>query len=55
MKLIGVGFGRTGTMSLFDSLLEAHPKGRFETAGLPGIFMLAKPGQPWIVRSTIRR
>ncbi|WP_292453311.1 hypothetical protein [Methylibium sp.] len=50
-----VSNNRTGTMSITDSLIEAHLKGRFETAGLPGIFILAKTGQPVIVRSTLRR
>ncbi|MBA3598826.1 MAG: hypothetical protein H0W40_15825 [Methylibium sp.] len=50
-----VSNNRTGTMSITDSLIEAHLKGRFETAGLPGIFILAKTGQPVITRSTIRR
>jgi hypothetical protein len=53
--LFFVSNNRTGTMAITDSLLEAHPKGRFETANLPGIFILAKPGQPTITRSTIRR
>jgi hypothetical protein len=45
----------SGTMSISDSLLESHPFGRFETSGLPGIFVLTAPGQPVVTRSTIRR
>jgi len=46
---------RSGTMSLTDSLFESHPFGQFETAGMPGFFVLAAPGQPVITRTTIRR
>jgi hypothetical protein len=46
---------RTGTMSIADSLLQANPSGKFETAGLPGIFVLAAPGQPVITGSTIQK
>ncbi len=50
-----VSNNRTGTMSITDSSLSAHPPGRFETTGLPGFFVLAAPGQPVITRSTIVR
>ena len=46
---------RTGTMSITDSLLEANPSAGFETAGLPGIFVLARSGQPVVSNSTIRK
>ncbi len=45
----------TGTMAIADSVLQANPSGRFETAGLPGIFVLAAPGQPVVTRSTIAK
>ena len=44
----------TGTMSITDSLLEANPSAGFETAGLPGIFVLARSGQPVVSNSTIK-
>ncbi len=44
---------RSGTMSITDSLLQGNPSLGFETAGLPGIFVLAAPGQPVVTRSTI--
>jgi len=45
---------RTGTMSITDSLLEANPSAGFETTGLPGIFVLARSGQPVVSNSTIK-
>ncbi|HKX43614.1 MAG TPA: hypothetical protein VJO99_20810 [Burkholderiaceae bacterium] len=45
----------TGTMSITDSLLQANPSAGFETAGLPGIFVLAKSGQPVITNSTLSK
>jgi hypothetical protein len=51
--LFYVSNDRTGTMSIVDSVLKANPSGRFETAGLPGVFVLAAPGQPVITRSTL--
>ena len=53
--LFYVSNDRTGTMSIADSLLQANPSGQFETSGLPGIFVLAAPGQPVVTRSTISR
>lgn len=50
-----VSNNRTGTMSITDSSLSAHPPGRFETTGLPGFFVLAAPGQPVVTNSTIVR
>ena len=43
----------TGTMSITDSALFDNPNDRFYTDGLPGIFILAKPGQPVIKNSRI--
>jgi len=43
---------RSGTMSLTDSRLEANPSGAFETVGLPGIFVLARSGQPVVTNTT---
>jgi hypothetical protein len=51
--LFYVSNDRSGTMSITDSVLQGNPSGRFETAGLPGIFVLAAPGQPVVTRSTI--
>lgn len=45
----------TGTMSVTGSTLAANPSLGFETAGLPGIFVLAAPGQPVISNSSITR
>lgn len=50
-----VSNNRTGTMSITNSVLHANPSARFETAGLPGIFILTKAGQPVISGSTITR
>ena len=45
---------RSGTLSITDSLLEGNVSAGFETAGLPGIFMLAASGQPVVTNSTLR-
>jgi hypothetical protein len=45
----------TGAMSITDSVLRGNPNDRFETEGLPGIFILAKAGQPVISNSVIER
>lgn len=45
----------TGTMSITNSLLETNPSAGFETAGLPGIFVLARSGQPVVTNTTIRK
>jgi hypothetical protein len=50
-----VSNNRTGTMSITNSVLHANPSAGFETAGLPGIFILTKAGQPVISGSTITR
>lgn len=49
-----VSNNRSGTLSITDSLLEANVSAGFETAGLPGIFMLAASGQPVVSGSTLR-
>jgi hypothetical protein len=52
---------RSGTMSITDSRITNNPKGARPTAfddeslGRPGLFVLAAPGQPVIVNSTISR
>jgi hypothetical protein len=51
--IIYVSNNLTGTMSLTNSTLAANPSLGFETAGLPGIFVLAAPGQPVIGGSSI--
>ena len=53
--IFSVSNNRTGTMNIINSLLEANTSGRFETAGYPGMFVLAAPGQPKILNSTLRR
>jgi hypothetical protein len=53
--LFYVSNDRSGTMSITDSTLQGNPSAGFETAGLPGIFVLAAPGQPVVTRSTISR
>jgi hypothetical protein len=44
---------RSGTMSITDSVLQGNPSAGFESAGLPGIFVLAAPGQPVVSGSTL--
>ena len=48
-----VSNNRTGTMSITSSLLSDNPSDGFETNGLPGIFILAKVGQPVVTNSQI--
>lgn len=43
----------TGQMTLSDSQFVRNPASRFGTAGLPGFFVLAAPGQPVVTRTTI--
>ncbi|HEX5685359.1 MAG TPA: hypothetical protein VFY73_15150 [Ideonella sp.] len=49
-----VSNNRTGTMSITNSTLIDNPNDKFETNGLPGIFILAKAGQPVITNSQIK-
>jgi hypothetical protein len=44
---------RSGLMTLSDSVFVRNPATRFGTAGLPGFFVLAAPGQPVVTRTTI--
>jgi hypothetical protein len=44
---------KTGGFTIQDSVLTGNPKGTFETAGFPGIFVIAKPGNPVVTGSTI--
>lgn len=44
---------RSGLMTLADSVFERNSATRFGTAGLPGFFVLAAPGQPVVTRTTI--
>lgn len=44
---------RSGTFVIRDSTLRNNPKGTFETAGYPGLFVLAKGGGPEVTNSTI--
>jgi hypothetical protein len=48
-----VSNNRTGRVTLSDSVFERNSATRFGTAGLPGFFVLAAPGQPVITRTTI--
>lgn len=43
---------RTGTLKIDDSILQRNPSLGFETAGFPGIFVLAN-GDPQVTNSTI--
>lgn len=43
---------RTGTLTIRDSTLRRNPRGTFETAGFPGIYVLAN-GPPTVTGSTI--
>jgi hypothetical protein len=43
---------KTGSLRITDSVLRRNPKGKFETAGLPGIYVEAK-GAPTVTGSTI--
>lgn len=44
---------RSGLMTLSDSVFVRNPASNFGTAGLPGFFVLAAPGQPVVTRTTI--
>lgn len=44
---------RSGRMTLSDSVFVRNPATRFGTAGLPGFFVLAAPGQPVVTNTTI--
>ena len=48
-----VSNNRTGTLFIKDSVLRKNPKGTFETAGYPGMFIIAKDGYPQVTGSTI--
>ncbi|MFT3814428.1 MAG: hypothetical protein QM740_13790 [Acidovorax sp.] len=43
----------TGHMTLSDSTFVRNPASNFGTAGLPGFFVLAAPGQPVVTNTTI--
>jgi len=45
---------KTGSFTIQDSVLENNPKGTFETAAYPGIYVIAKPGNPVVTNSTIQ-
>jgi hypothetical protein len=45
---------KTGTFTIRDSVLTGNPKGTFETAAYPGIFVIARPGNPVVTGSTIQ-
>jgi hypothetical protein len=45
---------KSGTISITDSTLRNNPKGKFETAGFPGLFVQAKAGSPLVTNSTIQ-
>ena len=48
-----VSNNRTGKIEIRDSVLTRNPKGAFETAGFPGMFVLAMTGYPMVSNSTI--
>jgi hypothetical protein len=43
----------SGSLVIRDSILRDNPSAGFWTAGYPGIFVLAKPGDPQVTNSTI--
>lgn len=43
----------SGLMTLSDSVFVRNPATKFGTAGLPGFFVLAAPGQPVVTRTSI--
>ena len=43
---------RSGTIAITDSTLRKNPRGKFETPGFPGLYVLAK-GPPTVTNSTI--
>jgi hypothetical protein len=45
---------KSGSMVIQDSTLSANPSGQFETAGFPGIFVLAK-APPTVTNSTLTK
>jgi hypothetical protein len=45
---------RSGSLTIRDSALASNPSGQFETAGYPGIFVIAS-GPPQIVNSTLTK
>ena len=45
---------KSGTIAITDSTLRNNPKGGFETAGFPGMFIQAKAGSPVVTTSTIQ-
>jgi hypothetical protein len=51
--MIFVSNNLTGTMSITSSVLRSNVSDGFETNGLPGIFILAKAGQPVIKDSIL--
>ncbi|WP_146654528.1 hypothetical protein [Labilithrix luteola] len=44
---------KTGSLTITDSTLRKNPKGTFETADYPGMFIIAKSGEPNVTNSTI--
>lgn len=46
---------KSGSLTITDSVLRKNPKGTFETSGYPGMFIIAKPGDPKVTNSTIER
>ena len=44
---------RTGTLTMDESAFERNPNPGFSTAGYPGFFIIAAPGQPVVTRSTL--
>ncbi len=46
---------RSGRLTLTDSLFERNPSAGFESAGFPGFFIIAAPGQPVVSGSVLAR
>lgn len=48
-----VSNNETGSLHIEESVLRRNPKGKFETSGYPGMFIIAKEGDPTVKNSTI--
>ena len=44
---------RSGTLAIANSVFERNPNPGFSTAGYPGFFIIAAPGQPVVTGSTL--
>jgi hypothetical protein len=44
---------RSGTLGITNSVFARNPNPGFSTAGYPGFFIIAAPGQPVVTGSTL--